>query len=442
MRFILWMALALLAATPLAARAESDAIEDMVEILRKSGLIDEPTEERILRKHYRRESEEIAHAAASDVSAGPLDGLDFSGDFRLRYEMFDFRSDPTGGAADNRYRLRYRARLGFTAQLTDWAVFGFRMASGQTLTGADDPDPRSSNRTLGVRRRFDQDRLSIDWAYADFTLHESEATNTHLVAGKFANPYLWKRGRDLVVWDGDMALEGGYLQTRWMPRDGMELFANAGGYIHAEKSGNNDPKLMAIQVGGETRFSESVNAGARLTGYYWSSLDGAFMTAAGTFGNLSSAFDGKKSKIWEVNGFVGFELARVPALVYATLLQNFDASSEVIGGLRVPAEDNAWGLGLELGSPSQIAKLGGGYFHVEANSVMAQLTDSDLFDGKTNRKGWVFYASKKIASGTEISFEYFDSDYIKDSGGGTGPFTSSLGGSKRRRLRTDISFKF
>ena len=440
MRFSLWLMLVLVAFAPPGARAESDAIEDLVEILRDRGLIDQSTEEKILRKHYRQESREVAHAAAPDVSAGPLDGFDFFGDFRLRYEVFDFQSDPTAGARDNRYRFRYRARLGFTKQLSNWATFGFRIASGELLSGAD--DPRSANRTLGVQRRFDHDRLSIDWAYADFALHESELTSTHLVAGKFANPYLWKRGKDLVVWDSDMALEGGYLEARWRPSDGTELFMNTGGYIVAEKSGNNDPKLIAVQLGGETSLSETVTLGARVTGYFWSSLDATFMSNAAVFGNLSSAFDGKKSKIWEMKGFVDFEVARLPGLLYATLLQNYDAESAVVGGLRVPAEDNAWGVGVEVGSSSQLARVGGAYFHVGANSVMAQFTDSDLFDGSTNRKGWVFYASKKIASGTELKVSYFDSDYIKDTGGGMGPFSSSLGGSKRRRLQTDIAFVF
>ena len=95
-----------------------------------------------------------------------------------------------------------------------------------------------------------------------------------------------------------------------------------------------------------------------------------------------------------------------------------------------------------MGSSSALLKLGGGYFHIEANSTMAQFTDSDITDGKTNRKGWVLYAAKQVAPGTELRLTYFDQNPIQTSGGATGPFERSLSQSNRSRLQADIQFNF
>ena len=40
-----------------------------------------------------------------------------------------------------------------------------------------------------------------------------------LVGGKIANPFRWKIGKDLIVWDADVAPEGAILKTRGAPID-------------------------------------------------------------------------------------------------------------------------------------------------------------------------------------------------------------------------------
>ena len=349
MKTLSWIGFAILLLVPLRGWAESEAIEDLVDVLHEQGLIDDETEERILAKHYKRQARAASRAPA--VSAGGLDGFTFFGDLRLRYEVFDYSSDPEGGSArDNRYRARYRARLGFTRELTPWATFGFRLASGQEISDIDgdalsDIESRSTNRSLGARREFDDDLIAIDWAYVDFKLHETESTSTQLVAGKFANPFRWNHAPDLIVWDADVTPEGAYLKSRWEPSEGSEVWLSGAYFIERERSSNADPKLLAVQIGGATPLADGVVVGARASGYFWSSLDTVATDRGMLFGNLSSGFSDKKAYIGEVSSYVDFEIAEVPVTLHGTLVSNFKADRETIGGVRVPDEDLAWADG-------------------------------------------------------------------------------------------------
>ena len=422
---------------PLPAAAEGDVIEDVVAILRREGMIDAATERKILIKleRQRAEPEKQAHG-----------GLEWYGDFRLRYELFDFDTDTTGSERDNRYRFRYRARLGFTKKLTDWAKLDLRLASGSELSSGPLSglrDRRSTNRTLGDNEDFDPDLISVDRAYLDFTLLETEAMSAHLAVGKVSNPFLWRNGKDFLIWDSDLNPEGAFLRARFAALEHIQLFATFGAFIDAENSTRADPKLAALQLGGTAELSETLRVGLRVSSYFWRSLDTDFITRSMLFGNLTSAFDHSGAHIGEVSGFARIATSEVwPLLAYGIYVQNFEAERAVIGTVPVSEEDEAWGAGFEIGSSRRFALLGVGYFHVEANSVMALFTDSDLFDGRTNREGFAIYAARKLSANTELRLSYFDADEIENTGGAAGPFSSSIADASRRRLQTDINFKF
>lgn len=97
---------------------------------------------------------------------------------------------------------------------------------------------------------------------------------------------------------------------------------------------------------------------------------------------------------------------------------------------------------LEIGSSKKWATLGAAYLHLEANSVVAQFTNSDLFDGRTNRRGWYLYGSKELTPGVEFKVEFFDSDAITRTGCASGPFTSGFTDAVRKRGRMDLVFTF
>jgi hypothetical protein len=62
-----------------------------------------------------------------------------------------------------------------------------------------------------------------------------------------------------------------------------------------------------------------------------------------------------------------------------------------------------WGTGLELGDKKKFVRLGAAYFEIEADAVPVALFDSDLFDGPTNGKGWMFHGTRQIWKNTDFS---------------------------------------
>jgi hypothetical protein len=64
--------------------------------------------------------------------------------------------------------------------------------------------------------------------------------------------------------------------------------------------------------------------------------------------------------------------------------------------------------------------------------------DSDLFDGRTNRKGWVWDLTKTVMKNTDASVTAFLSDTIEESGG----YDNSQVGGERFRLQANMVWKF
>ena len=463
-RAALWIgALVLLVLMPAprveADRAESgETVEQIIGILRAKGLIDEQEQERLLMKHA------AEGAGTPPVGASILDGWEFYGDFRLRHELFTYRHDPNGQHKDNRYRFRYRVRLGFDRALSDSLSVGMRFSTGGTPASSAD---RSTNQTLGRQEDFDYDSFRIDRAYIRWRLPEAYALKTTFVAGKIPNPFIWKYGKDFVIWDHDVQPEGGALLFSYPIDERSKLFAHVGYFIDAENETDADPKLIAVQAGGTTELG-AVKLGLRGSMYWWRSLDSDFIFRSEAFGNLPTAYQGGKSRIGDLTGFIGIDLSENwPLFVFGRYAKNFTADSGfctvfgadpaapeddiqpidcdgfmgdpllVIGASSVGAEDIAWMTGLELGS-SKIVKLGFGYFHVEANAVVSLFTDSNLLDGFTNRRGWVIYGGRRLTSNTEFKFAYFQSRYVERDGA----LFRSTSFSRRSRLQTDLVFKF
>jgi hypothetical protein len=142
-----------------------------------------------------------------------------------------------------------------------------------------------------------------------------------------------------------------------------------------------------------------------------------------------------------------------PVTLFGTYVKNLEAESNTFVSatdtLSVGDEDTAWGVGLELGSAKKSVLLGFAYYSVEANSVVSVFTDSDLFDGFTNREGFVAYLGREIVKNVDFRLTYFDGEEIEDDilGGvaltsGAQPFGPSIVNGDRRRLQADIAVKF
>jgi hypothetical protein len=104
----------------------------------------------------------------------------------------------------------------------------------------------------------------------------------------------------------------------------------------------------------------------------------------------------------------------------------------------VGKESVAYNFGIQGGDKKKIVKLGGSYFYIEANANASQFIDSDLLDGRTNRKGVLIYLSRALFGGVDFNFSGFASDAIE-----TDPdFSASVKGSERSRLMFDLVYAF
>jgi hypothetical protein len=423
------------------ARAESDAIQDILDVLREKGLIDEETEQRILLKS---QTDPNPH-----VASGPMktmkEHLEWTGDLRIRNEQFWY-SDSFGTERDDRNRWRYRLRIGFKTRITDWAQVGIRLATGSSYN--------STNQTLGDSDRFRDtefgvDPISVNQAWVKFTLPEPLAIDLKpsFTIGKISNPFTWKHGKDWLLWDRDITPEGMNLHAGWDLSEHARVFGNIAYFIIDERSSNSDVKLVAYQLGSEFDVGFA-DLGLRGSWYDYRSLDDSFEERSVDTGNLPGAFDGGKARVGEIAAYSRFGMwERWPLLLYGSLIQNFEAESTTIAGVGSAGKENdAWGLGFEFGSPKEWFLFGGGYFYVEANSVMSLVTDSDIFDARTNREGYALYLARNLSERIQLKFTFFDGEEIDDDDVfnlvGTPGADPAGDGSNRRRLQSDLSFRF
>ncbi len=407
-----------LAAAGPAAAADEAVIDEVLAILKERGIVDEARYGELVAKNQAYETEQ----------ASLLSKIVWNGDFRGRLENYWYQQDDLGGEPDNRHRGRYRLRLGAVMPINEWVTAGFRLASGET-------ENRSTNRSLGVGTDFDRDLIAIDEAYLQIKA-PIELGNTSLTLGKQSNPFLWKVGKDYMTWDPDLSPEG--LSLRWalQATSAVNLFANAGYFLVEERSGTKDPHFFGLQGGAHVQATEQIALGGRVTWFSWHSMNSGFFTRHNALGNvaLSGASDSSFDQI-SVGGYTRASFSEEwPVLVHGHLTKNLDAGS-------IPGEgeqDLGWGVALEVGDAKKVALLGVGFYQLEADFSPALYIDSDVTDGFTNREGWAFYGARQIFPNTELNLTLFMSDALEN-----GPaFSTSVAGSERFRLQSDVVVKF
>ena len=205
-----------------------------------------------------------ARAAAKQAEQAPgwWERLSFWGDFRGRYEGFFYQRDPDGERMDNQQRGRYRLRLGMASQINDYARVVLQFATG----GGDN---RSANQTFGGNLDWGKDLIQIDLAYLELQPfpHDGQLpldSSLFVDVGRMPNPFLWKNGRDIMLWDNDINLEGVDFRYTAKPGDAIDVFANTGFFIDDENASSKDPSLYAAQLGGNVRANDRLTVGGRV----------------------------------------------------------------------------------------------------------------------------------------------------------------------------------
>jgi len=427
---------------------EPSTVEDVIVILRERGVIEEEDAARMVERNR-----------AYENKKSWMDRLSFFGDFRARFDGEWFERDPLGEKHPERNRLRYRFRFGAKAEINDYFDLTFRLSSSC--------ENRSGNQTLG--RGLDcqeEDRsetdFGFDWDPDGIFINEAYITfhpfgrrqipyagrKLDLMFGKMPNFFHSKVGKDFLVWDADLSPEGIGVSYGVDPLEGLGLTLNSAFLVIDENSSAADPYVAPVQLRLEVHPAEHFAFGTNLSYYGYGALDTAFYTRNAGRGNLvdevgNFGLSGDRRvniadlRAWfEFTGIDGW-----PILVYGNVANNFSAQS--LSSSNVGKESLGWSAGLEIGDKKRLVRLGASYFWIEANAGPARYIDSDLFDGRTNQKGWTIYGAKRVLSNTDLKFTLFLGKPLEDDLRIDGElYEPALTDSDRIRLQTDVIVKF
>jgi len=323
--------------------------------------------------------------------------MQWSGDFRYRYEYID---DAT--KSKDRHRSRIRARLGLKAEVNDEWDFGLRLASGTA-------DPVSTNQTLD--EAFSDKPLWLDRAYFDY--HPDWVEGLDVLAGKFGVPF-HQVGKNQLIWDGDLNVEGGALQYGWRLNKRTGVHLNGGGFWVNEESSSADASLWGLQAYVKHQIDEPsyVLAGASYFDYGNIQGHGSFADEwdgeHDLFGNSAMAGDpnafGSDFDLLEVFVEFGTELGGMPVALWGDWVKNTAATT---------SEDTGWLVGGRINKAKDPGtwECSYDYREVELDAVVGQFNDSDFIGGGTGGQGHRFGFAYAVAKNTTTALTYFLNEY-------------------------------
>jgi hypothetical protein len=168
-------------------------------------------------------------ATATEPKGGSwTDQVKLFGDLRLRGDYID----KPGWESDvaDRERLRFRARLGLEAKLSDEVKLRFRIATDESTSSENGGDPTSANQTM----TNSSSKKSVWWDLAMFDYAPAAVPGLHVMGGKIDQPFITV-GKNEMIWDNNFTPEGG--AVKYGPTFGdFEPIVVAGAYWLKERS--------------------------------------------------------------------------------------------------------------------------------------------------------------------------------------------------------------
>jgi hypothetical protein len=404
------------------------------------------------------EAEDLRAELVKDFAATPAGKLNLStpltefriaGDLRIRYEG---RGGELANGDDlKRDRFRYRFRTALTGKLLNNWGFGARL---ETSTGS-----RSSNVTMGDDAgpfAKTNDGVFIGQIYATWA-PTAEWTFT---AGRMPNPLVTSS----MVWDGDINPEGFAEQFR-MRRENNEFFATFGQFVYstsgtqnpfpavtsATLAGTEDLFLTAWQ-GGYKRYINGATTFFQVAPVLYAYVNNKQRANPAAFGSFMVAGNAAP-----VNNLFVFEVPLeynwvaangVPLRVFGDFAINLDADERArkYGRPDLDGEDKAYHVGFQYGKAAlpgewdaRVIYQSTGAFALDTN-----LIDSDLFDSKTNMKGFIVGGNYALGAATLLSVTYANGERKNETliASGAGDVGSNNALKEYWILQVDLNVKF
>lgn len=413
----------------------------LLEMMVNKGMITDAEAENLLRISQKGAATAEAPKPVKEKSSAWTDRLQWSGDLRLRYQgdFFDDGNVTQGDLEDfdeetalstrDRHRLRYRARLGLSAEVTDHWRAAFRLATGNT------DNPVSTNDTLGDN--YNKDSILFDQAYLEW----KPTSFITLTGGRVPNPWF---STDLV-WDRDLNFEGLALSYHRGVLPGCSVFATAGAFpLEEVELSKGDKWLYGAQVGVKAGSLRKVSSQLGVAYYYYDNIVGQpndIDEDPDTTAYTAPGFIQKGNTLMDINATTG-EVTPALAAEYRELdllgtvdigfwdpihvvfvaeyVKNLGFDQDEVSerrGERVPAEDRGYLLGMALGHPV-VSEPGRWntfvfYKYLEADAVLDAFTSADFHLGGTNAKGWVMGAEVGLAHDVWMTAKWQSADEIE-----------------------------
>ena len=342
--------------------------------------------------HHHDRIMQMKDTSTSVATKSILDRVHFKGDLRLRYESIE-RDD-----ASNKYRNRYRIRLGSHIDITDHLMFDIGMRSGYG-------NPTSGNQT------FHDDEPLSDYFWQSFRFHVIGFTyhDENLVCKIGREPYLMYRPiKSQLVWDNDVSLNGVNCQYKDDSRI-VTLGINQPTLEEKADDKADTVNLFLAQYVHKTKLENAkLNLGAGI--YFYDGLEGNVPLFGKSKGNtLVNGLYANEYHI--VEGFGELQLGDVfgmPFKAAASVAYNF------------AADDNNFGydVAFQLGKAKHVGQwqVKYSYTDIQEDAVFGAYSDSDNFGGGTAAKGHAIRA--KYKAGKYLYFAgnfFFDTLYASKS---------------------------
>ena len=312
-----------------------------------------------------------------------MEKVHFKGDLRLRYESIE-RDD-----ADNKYRNRYRLRLGLTIDLADKLHFEAGMRSGFG-------NPTSGNQT------FLDDKPLSDYFFQSlrFNVLGVSYKDGHSVYKIGRQPYMMYRPiKSQLVWDNDVSMNG----VNYQYKDDSKIITLGVNQPTLEENAVDEADtvnlIVAQYVHKMALESAKLNLGAGL--YYYDGLKGNVPLFGKREGNtLANGVYANNYHIVEGFGELQFgDVFGMPLKAAAGVVYNFGADENNFG----------YDLALKLGKAKKVGdwQLKYSYTDLEEDATFGVYSDSDNFGGGTAAKGHAIRAKYKAGKHIYLAGSFF-----------------------------------
>lgn len=323
----------------------------------------------------------IAAVSESAESSSLFDRLHFKNDLRLRYESIERDDD------DNKYRERYRLRLGLNVDLLDNLQLETGMRSGYA-------NPTSGNQTFEEEPWSDYFMQSLRVNILGLSY---KADNSTFKIGR--QPYIvYRPVKSQLVWDNDISFNGANYQYE----DASKIVTLGLNQPTLEEASvaRDDINLVVAQYVHKTKLNDAkVNLGTGL--YYYDGIKGNTMIFGKNKGNT------------EVGGVYANDYHLVEGFSELKLDDVFGMPLNAAAGVvyNFAADDNNFGydLGVQLGKAKKVGdwQVKYSYTDLQDDAAFGAYTDSDNFGGGTASRGHAIRTKYKMDNNLYLAGNFF-----------------------------------